>query len=286
MGLRGGQGSLDSARILSAANEVTEEASFARLAQRVRFVLVQPSHAGNIGAAARAIKAMGFAQLAVVRPRVAEFRSDAAAQAWAAHAGDVLRAAHDCDDLAAALAGSTYAYAMTGYAREFGARFLALREAAVESRARLADEGAAIAFVFGTERTGLTNEQVQLCQACCAIPAAPGADSLNLAQAVQVTAYELRLALQAAPPVNRFAPEPAAPLEAVEGMFAHLEQALIALGYLDPTEPRRLMARLRRLLARAQPTASEIDILRGIAAAIIRRKSERAGDKSPRRPRG
>lgn len=265
---------------------MTEQASFAQLARRVRFVLVQPSHAGNIGAAARAIKAMGFAQLAVVRPRVAQFRSDAEAQAWAAHAGDVLRAARQFDNLASALAGATYAYAMTGYAREFGARFVALRDAAAESRLRLADDRAEIAFVFGTERSGLTNEQVQLCQACCAIPAAPGADSLNLAQAVQVVAYELRLALDAAPPVNRFVPEPAAPLEAVEGMFAHLEQALIALGYLDPAAPRRLMARLRRLLARAQPTASEIDILRGIAAAIIRRKSERAGDKSPHRPRG
>lgn len=265
---------------------MTGDASFAARARRVRFVLVTPSHPGNIGAAARALKVMGFARLAVVAPRVAAFRADAEALAWSAHGSDVLAAAEDFPDLASALADTTYAYAMTGYAREFGARFVPLRQAAAETGARLADARQTVAFVFGTERYGLTNEQAQLCQACCAIPAAPDASSLNLAQAVQVTAYELRLALDAPPPANRFDVEPPAPLEAVEGMFAHLEQALIALGYLDPAEPRRLMARLRRLLARAQPTASEIDILRGIAAAIIRRKSDRVGDKSPHRRRG
>lgn len=262
--------------ILSAVDRVTTE-SFAAQAQRVRFVLVAPGHGGNIGAAARALKTMGFGQLAVVAPRVAAFRTDAEALAWATHGADVLARAADFPDLVSALAGVTYAYAMTGYAREFGARFVALRDAATEVNARLHDGGAAIAFVFGTERHGLTNEQVALCQACCAIPADPSAPSLNLAQAVQVTAYELRLALQAAAPVDRFRREAPAPLEAVEDMFAHLQQALIALGYLDPRAPRKLMPRLRRLLARAQPTASEVDILRGIAAAIIRRKSERGG---------
>ncbi|MCX8006178.1 MAG: RNA methyltransferase, partial [Burkholderiaceae bacterium] len=245
---------------------------FAARAGRVRFVLVQPAHTGNIGAAARAIKAMGFARLAVVAPREPAFQSDSQARAWATHARDVLQGATVHETLPQALAETTYAYAMTGYAREFGARFILLREAAAETAMRLARADETVAFVFGTERTGLTNAQVGHCQACCAIPAQPGADSLNLAQAVQLVAYELRLALAAPPPVSRFAAEPAAPLASVEGMLAHLEQALVAIGYLDPQAPGHLMPRLRRLLARAQPTASDIDILRGIAAAIIERK--------------
>jgi tRNA/rRNA methyltransferase len=143
-----------------------------------------------------------------------------------------------------------------------------------------------VAFVFGTERSGLTNADVERCQACCAIPADPQHGSLNLAQAVQVVAYECRLALleaALAPFVgNPFEAEPPASVETTEGMLDHLERALVALGYLDPADPRRLLARLRRLLTRAQPTASEVDILRGIAAAIIQRKSERAGARAPR----
>ncbi|MCS6945155.1 MAG: TrmH family RNA methyltransferase [Sutterellaceae bacterium] len=259
---------------------MNDAADFGARARRLRFVLVQPAHAGNIGAAARAIKAMGFTRLAVVAPREPAFQSDPQALAWATHARDVLQAATVHDTLPQALGDSTYAYAMTGYAREFGARFIVLREAAAETAARLARADETVAFVFGTERTGLTNEQVGHCQACCAIPAQPGADSLNLAQAVQLVAYELRLALAAPLPVSCFQSEPAAPLAAVEGMLAHLQQALVAIGYLDPQAPGRLMLRLRRLLARAQPTVSDIDILRGIAAAMIARKAERRGRKA------
>jgi tRNA/rRNA methyltransferase len=156
-------------------------------------------------------------------------------------------------------------------------------QAGVHLRAPAAVE---VAFVFGTERSGLTNDEVALCQASCAIPADPVHGSLNLAQAVQVAAYEMRVALDSEPPASRFASEPPAGVEALEGMYAHLEQALVALGYLDPDVPRKLLFRVRRLLARAHPTASEVDILRGICAAIITRKSARAGSKSPARQRG
>jgi tRNA/rRNA methyltransferase len=250
-------------------------------ADRVRFVLVQPGHAGNIGAAARALKVMGFARLAVVAPRQPDFRSHPEAVAFAVGAADVLAAAEDFDSLAAALAGVTTAYAMTGYPREFGPAIVEVRAAAARTRAEVAEGDAQVAFVFGTERTGLGNEDVERCQACCAIPADPAFASLNLAQAVQVCAYELRraFATECVAP-ERFPAEAPAPVEQVEGMHEHLEQALIALGYLDPGQPGRLMARLRRLLNRARPTATEIDILRGIAAAILQRKSDRAGTKS------
>ncbi len=251
------------------------------IADRVRFVLVAPSHPGNIGAAARALKTMGWTKLAVVAPKVADFREHEAALALATHAHDVLRAATAHADLAGALAGVRRAYALTGYAREFGPRLIDLRAATAEARERLADGD--LAFVFGTERDGLRNEDIERCQACVAIGADAGYGSLNLAQAVQVVAYECRLALGGAAAVESpFKPDPPAAVDAVEAMHAHLEQALIALGYLDPAQPKRLMARLRRLLTRAQPTASEVDILRGIAAAIIARKSERVGSKRAR----
>ena len=261
---------------------------FPALANRVRFVLVAPSHPGNIGAAARAVKAMGFARLVVVQPRIADFRNDADAVALSVGAVDILTAATDHADLTAALAGVSRAYAMTGYTREFGPPLIDLRSACAEAGLHLRAEEHApqVAFVFGTERSGLTNEEVARCQASCAIPADPAFASLNLAQAVQVVAYEMRLALSAAPIASRFESEPPAGVEALEGMYAHLEQALVALGYLDPEVPRKLLSRVRRLLARAHPTASEVDILRGICAAIIKRKSERTGAKSPARQRG
>ncbi len=246
-------------------------------ADRIRFVLVAPSHPGNIGAAARALKTMGWTKLAVVAPKAAVFHEHEAALAFASNAHDVLRAATVHASLAQALSGVRLAYAMTGYAREFGPRLIDLRTAVTEARAALA--GGDIAFVFGTERDGLRNEDVERCHACVAIPADAEYGSLNLAQAVQVVAYECRLALGTGRVASRFESEPPAAVDAVEAMHAHLEQALIALGYLDPAQPKRLMARLRRLLTRAQPTASEVDILRGIAASIIARKSERAGQK-------
>lgn len=251
------------------------------IADRIRFVLVAPSHPGNIGAAARALKTMGWTRLAVVAPKVAGFREHEAALAFASHAHDVLRAATVHADLADALSGVRLAFAMTGYAREFGPRLIDLRTAVGEARVEALDGD--IAFVFGTERDGLRNEDVERCYACVAIPTDLEYGSLNLAQAVQVVAYECRLALADAGAVaSRFAADPPATVDAVEALHAHLEAALVALGYLDPAQPKRLMARLRRLLTRARPTASEVDILRGIAAAIIARKSERAGRKSAR----
>ena len=249
---------------------------------RVRFVLVAPAHPGNIGAAARAVRVMGFSRLVLVAPGVADPRNDPEARALSVGGVDVLAAAPIHATLAEALDGVRCACAMTGYAREFGPPLRPLRAACASLADELAAPGGDVAFVFGGERNGLSNEDIERCSACVAIPADAGYGSLNLAQAVQVTAYEARLALlgECAHAVGTpFGEEPPADLASVDAMVEHLREALVALGYLDPAEPRRLMARLRRLFVRARPTASELDILRGMAAAAVRRKSERAGSK-------
>ena len=261
----------------------------------MRFVLVEPSHAGNIGACARALRSMGFTRLCVVRPAVPQFRSVPEARALAAGAVDVLEQAGEFDSLGAALQGVHLAFATTGYAREHAPAPLDVRSAARQAARDALDPLRQLAFVFGPERTGLANADVQRCQQCCSIPADPQRGSLNLAQAAQVVAYETRrefLALDGA--ADRPAPrrdhtqgapraaEPPASVEQAEAMYAHLEQGLVALGYLDPAQPRHLMARLRHLFTRAAPSAAEIDILRGVAAAMVQPRRERAGGKTGR----
>lgn len=255
-------------------------------------MLVEPSHVGNIGSCARALRAMGFDRLVVVRPRDPGFRDAAEAVALAAGAADVLAQAQVFDSLAQALQGVQLAFATTGYAREFGPETIEVR-AAAQRAAALAQHGQGqIAFVFGPERTGLANVDVQRCQLCCSIPADPVRGSLNLAQAAQVVAYETRRELLASAQLRdrpaprrdytQSEPRPAelgASVEQAEAMFTHLEQGLVALGYLDAAQPKHLMARLRRLLTRAAPSVTEIDILRGIAAAMVRPRRERAGGK-------
>jgi len=248
-------------------------------------VLVAPSHPGNIGAAARAIRTMGFGRLAVIAPREADFRQHDEALAFATHAAEVLQAASSHETLAQALEGVRLSFAMTGYAREFGPPLTDLRSAAARARMHVQQEPGDVAFVFGAERNGLANDDIERCSACCAIAAEAQAASLNLAQAVQVAAYECRMALVGGgidPRLTPFGEEPPASHDHIESMFGHLEQALVELGYLDPAQPKRLMSRLRRLLARAQPSDAEVDILRGIAAAIIQRRAERVGRKGGR----
>lgn len=261
--------------------------AFKALSARVRFVLAQPSHPGNIGAAARAMHTMGFGRLAVVAPRVPAFAQDEEALAFATHGQGVLRAAHRTGSLVDAIGGARLAFAMTGYGREFGAPLLDLQTAA-ERASELLAAGGEVAFVFGSERAGLSNEEVLVCTDCCAIAADPQCASLNLAQAVQVVAYELQGALHRSlgvagidPVMHRFAPAPEVSVSEVEAMVAHWQRALEVLGYVAPDDPRPLGARLRRLFARARLQASELHILRGIAAAIIEPKSTRVGKKKP-----
>ncbi|AEA61276.1 MULTISPECIES: RNA methyltransferase [Burkholderia] len=234
-----------------------------------RFVLVEPSHPGNVGAAARALKTMGFSQLVLVAPRVAEVLADPEAIAMASGADDVLAATRIVATLDEALAGVSWSAALTARSREYGPPRLAPRAAAGEARRQL--DGGEIAFVFGNERVGLSNEHVERCSAIAHIPANPDYSSLNLSQAIQVLAYELRVALLEGQAAEHHdgAAGTLAQADEIEKMFAHLEQALVALEFLDPRNPKKLMPRLRRLFSRAGLEREEVNILRGVAKHIL-----------------
>ncbi|MDN8007009.1 RNA methyltransferase [Burkholderia multivorans] len=236
-----------------------------------RFVLVEPSHPGNVGAAARALKTMGFSRLVLVAPRVPHVQSDPEAVAMASGADDVLASAHVVSTLGEALSGVHWSIALTARTREYGPPRLAPRAAAAHACTQV--ERGDIALVFGNERTGLANEHVEQCSALAHIPANPAYSSLNLAQAVQVLAYELRVAFleQTSEPAQQPAADTGtlAQSDEIERMYLHLENALIALDFLDPRNPKKLMPRLRRLFARTGLEREEVNILRGIAKHIL-----------------
>jgi tRNA/rRNA methyltransferase len=242
-----------------------------------RFVLVEPSHPGNVGAAARALKTMGFSRLIVVAPKIAFVTREPEAIAMASGADDVLASAQVVETLADALNGVHWSIALTARSREYGPPQMAPR-AAAEKACEFTGQGqggspGAIALVFGNERVGLSNADVERCSALAHIPANPAYSSLNLAQAVQVLAYELRLALLGRADATPVATAPTGPASAssdeIEGMYTHLEQALVALDFLDPANPKKLMSRLRRLFSRSGLEHEEVNILRGIAKHIL-----------------
>ena len=249
-----------------------------------RFVLIEPSHPGNVGAAARALKTMGFSRLILVRPRWPDVLQDPEAIAMASGADDVLAAAQCVQTLDEALAGVHWSIALSARSREYGPPVLTPRTAAETAAQMLAQPrttapDTSIALVFGNERTGLANHDVERCSAIAHIPANPAYTSLNLAQAIQVLAYELRVAYTAAlsSPSSRGAAaapgatsdEVRASSDEIEGMFQHLEKALTALDFFDPDNPKKLQSRLRRLFARAGLEREEVNILRGIAKHIL-----------------
>jgi tRNA/rRNA methyltransferase len=226
------------------------------------------SHAGNVGAAARALKVMGFHELLLVAPRFANVARRQEAIALASGALDVLEGARVVDSLADALDGITHLCATAMTPRDFGPPTRAPRE----HFASIAPEPpAGMAFIFGGERFGLANEDVYRCHVCLSIPTAPGYGSLNLAQAVQLIAYEWRQALGGFAVEERTAPAALADARAVQGLLDHWREVLVEIGYLDPEAPKKLMPRLNQLLNRAQPTAEEVHILRGIARAASRK---------------
>ena len=237
-------------------------------ADTARFVLVGTSHAGNVGAAARALKVMGFADLVLVAPRSANVQRRAEAVALASGATDVLAGARVVGSLAEALDGITYTCATAMTPRDFGPPNHAPRELF----ATLAASTHRVAFVFGSERFGLANDDVYACNACLTIPTDPAYGSLNLAQAVQLVAYDWRQAIGGfAAARRRTVDERRADAVAVHGVVEHWQEALEALGFLDPAAPRKLMARLHRLSLRAELEVEEVHILRGIARAISER---------------
>lgn len=234
----------------------------------MRIVLVHPSHPGNIGAAARAMKTMGLTRLCLVSP---ERFPHAEANAFAVNAIDVLEAASVFDSLESALRGTALQIAFTARSRALSHRPLAVRDAAAEA-VRVAgdpENPAQVALVFGNETYGLSNEEVMSCNRTATIPTDPASSSLNLAAAVQVAAYELRMAVLAGSAESSAQGKSGelASHEEVERFFAHLEQSIYASGFLQPDNPRRLMERMRRLFSRARLEKEEINIWRGMLAA-------------------
>jgi len=255
---------------------------------KLKIVLVATSHPGNIGAAARAMKTMGLTNLCLVEPRMFPHTD---ATAMAAGADDILDSASVCSSLDDALVGCHLVFGASARGRYLSWPEVNPRQAAQNIVGRPVDEE--VALVFGRERTGLTNEELERCHSLIRIPANPDYASLNLAAAVQVVAYELRMAdleskanqsdtveQSAAPLIERrvnrkLAATAAAPAEQMAQFYQHLEQVVIELGFLDPKKPRQLMRRLRRLYQRAQPDQNEINILRGILSATQSAKSRR-----------
>ena len=236
-----------------------------------RFVLVGTSHAGNVGAAARAMKVMGFSDLVLVAPRFADVLSHEETVAMASGAADILVRARIVDSLDAALEGVHIACATAMTPRDFGPPTAAPREH-LPTLVPAASAGQRVAFVFGSERFGMSNDEVRRCQVCLSIPTQPDYGSLNLAQAVQLIAYEWRMALGGYPVVERTAVPARATLDEVHGALEHWRGVLEQIGYLDPAAPKKLMPRLQLLLDRAALTREEVHILRGIARAVARRE--------------
>jgi tRNA/rRNA methyltransferase len=232
-----------------------------------RFILVATSHAGNVGAAARAMKVMGFTDLVLVAPRWPDVLQRAEALAMASGATDVLAGARVVATLGEALHGITYACATAMTPRDFGPPTFSPRDLFAD----LAPGAHRLAFVFGSERFGLSNDDVYGCHACLSIPTDPRYGSLNLAQAVQLVAYDWRQALGGFAVTARAAEGVVADALAVRGLLGHWQEALTTLGFLDPKAPRKLMSRLHRLANRAHLTVEEVQILRGIARAVEER---------------
>jgi tRNA/rRNA methyltransferase len=231
-----------------------------------RFILIQTSHPGNVGAAARAMKVMGFSELVLVRPRFADVLCQEETIAMASGAADILARARIVDTLAEALEGVSFACATAMTPRDFG-------PPTREPRALFAELAASahkIGLVFGSERYGMSNEDVYRCHAVLSIPTHPDYGSLNLAQAVQLLAYDLRQALGGFAVAPRTADPQLADGRAVQGLLTHLEEALVGIGYLDPAAPKKLMPRLNQLFNRAQLTSEEVHILRGMARAMLK----------------
>ena len=232
-----------------------------------RFILVDTSHRGNVGATARAMKVMGFSELVLVRPRFPDVLVHEDTVAMASGAADILVRAKVVDTLEEALEGVTFAIGTAMTPRDFGPRTITPREGLAElARGEPAHK---VGFVFGCERYGMSNEDVYRCHAVISIPTNPDYGSLNLSQAVQVLAYEWRMAQGGFAVATRTADPDLADGRAVQGALTHWEQALTALGFLDPAAPKKLMPRLNQLFNRAQLRTEEIHILRGIAKTML-----------------
>lgn len=233
----------------------------------IRIVLVRPTHPGNIGGTARAMKNMGLDRLCLVSP---ERFPDDEAEARAADASNVLSGALVFDTLEAAVGDCVLTIGTSSRARRIGWPTLTPNECA--ERLVATQSTGPVALLFGQERTGLTNEELDRCHAVVSIPVSPAYPSLNLVCAVQILAYEILQAFQRSDGAlaRGAAAEELAPAtrEELDRFYEHLERVLVRIGFLDPANPRLLMRRLTRLFNRAEPVQSELNILRGILTAV------------------
>ena len=243
---------------------------------QLRTILVETSHPGNVGSTARALKTMGFHDLCLVNPKMPGIAREPEAIALASGAMDVLEKSSVEPDLHAAVTGCTLVLGLTSRDREFGPPGLEWLEARERMLAQLS-QGKRVALMFGPERTGLDNAHLALCSHRVWLEANPAYPSLNLAQAVMVCTYSLReglikaLGTAGADLAMSFSPADRADPAAVAAMLEHLRLGLESIGYLDPENPKKLMARLAALFARAELQIEEIDLLRGIAKQMLLR---------------
>lgn len=245
-----------------------------------RFILLHTSHGGNIGAAARAMKVMGFSDLVLVSPRFAHVLTREDTLAFASGAQDVLEQARIVGTLAEAVDGVDRLVATAMTPRDFGPVSRAPREAF----AAWAPESRRTAFVFGSERFGMSNAEVWACHEIVTIPTHAAYGSLNLAQAVQVIAYEWRQALGGFEIVQVPREPKWADAASVQGVLGHWQEALTACGYLDPAAPKKLMPRMNQLLNRLNLTQEEVHILRGVARAVLKSSSPSAAEDAQSEP--
>jgi tRNA/rRNA methyltransferase len=242
----------------------------------IRWVMMRTSHPGNVGSAARAIKTMGFSALHLVNPAYEYMARKAEAISLSSGAFDVLEAAQNHETMLEALGDSQLVFGLTARDREFGPPAISLSEAvSMASSAVVANKP--VSFVFGTERTGLDNEDLKHCTHRVWIDANPSYPSLNLAQAMMIVAYSMRQGLMKELAIDSIAPESLASNNvpeladpsAIAAMLEHWQQGLEAIDYLDPENPKKLMPRLQSLFARAALQKEEIDLLRGIAKQML-----------------
>ena len=243
-------------------------------AHLIRWVLVETSHPGNVGSAARALKTMGFQDLHLIKPKIPGIANQAEAIALASGAADLLESSQESDSLDSAVQGSSLVLGLTSREREFGPPAIDWETARGLITETVRNQGQ-VALVFGPERTGLENHHLSLCTHRVWLDANPDYPSLNLAQALMVCAYTLREAFLAgisqAPSNSRDLSDYADPA-AVAAMLEHWRQGLEAIGYLDPANPKKLMPRFEALFARSRLHQEEIDLLRGIAKQMLLRK--------------
>lgn len=254
---------------------------------KTRFVLIETSHAGNVGGVARAMKVMGFDDLVLVRPRFENVLRREETLQRSSGAQDILKNARVVSNLDEALTGMTHWCATAMIPRDFGPPTRTPREHFDGLRSQV-DQPLGVAFLFGSERFGMSNEDVYRCHVALSIPTNPNFGSLNLASAAQVLAYEWRLSLGGA--ASYFTPQPTSEMQAnsnpreladapaISGLLAHWESSLIEIGFLDPMAPKKLMPRLQQLFNRAQLSTEEVHILRGVAKHMALKKATKELD--------